>query len=167
MIQSGRVRKTLKYLDEQYQGNLTDPDVHKPVLYAKMAVLEYCGWLEASFDDIARNCVRKTLRTKALREVLEDKISNTYGFTYKANVRPMLAYGLGVIKLRSFEIELDRDGTLQRLKSELGSMNTLRREAAHTFTNGATSTYPSPNIIIGRLNTAEPILRRMWAKVSP
>lgn len=165
MIHSGRVRRTISFLDQQYNKCLTDSDQEVPVLFAKMAVLEYCGWLEATFDEIARNCVRRNLRTFSTRKILEDKITNTHGFTYDKNVRPLLTYGLGAVRLLKVERKLNVRGNLDRLKSDLGRMNTLRREAAHTFTSGRTSRFDAPSRIIADLNRTEPVLKDLWKYV--
>ena len=74
MIHSTRIKRTLAFLDTEYNKSLLLSDQEIPILYAKMAILEYCGWLELSFDEIARNCVRRKLRTIAARKILEDKI---------------------------------------------------------------------------------------------
>lgn len=165
MIYSSRVRRTLSFLDRKYNKSLTNSDQEVAILFAKMAVLEYCGWLEATFDEIARNCVRRKLRTFTSRKILEDKISKTYGFTYETNVRPLLVYGLGSIRLLKVENKLNTGGDLDSLKSELGQMNVLRREAAHTFTSGRTSRFDAPSRIIANLNKTEPVLKDLWKYV--
>ncbi len=165
MIHSKRIRTTLNFLDGEYHNHLLHRDAEIPVLYAKMAILEYCGWLELTFDEIARNCVRRKLRTFASRKVLEDQIDRTHGFTYNRNVAPLLVYGLGSVKLMQVERKLEATGELQSLKSHLGTMNQSRREAAHTFTSGRTSRFDAPSTTIASLNTIEPTLRKLWELV--
>lgn len=134
-------------------------------MFAKLAVLEYCGWLEESFDDIARNCVRSKLRTKKSRDILEVRIKNTHGFVYKTHVRPLIGFALGTVRLLRLEKELARDGSLDVLKTNLEYMNHLRNKAAHTFTKGATSSYDAPSAIIGNFGQTSPILLQMWKNV--
>ena len=165
MINSGRIKKTLCFLDREYNRHLTSADPERPVLFAKMAVLEYCGWLEESFDEVARNCVRRKLKTVAKREVLEKRIDNTHGFKYKESIRPLLAIGLGTIRLLDIERQLDKDGSLERLRSNLGSLNQMRKEAAHTFTSGRTSRFEAPSLIITNFEQTEPTIRKLWALV--
>ncbi len=162
MITSKRIEKTLKFLDVQYNDNLLHRDEQVPILFAKMAILEYCGWLEITFDEIARNCVRRKLRTFSARDVLESKITSTHGFTYKDNFRPLLAYGLGAIKLKKVETKLNKNGDLDTLKSNLGAMNKMRREAAHTFTSGRTSRFDAPSTTIANFNRTGPVLQTLW-----
>jgi len=165
MITSKRIEKTLNFLDAEYNKSLLNGDQEIPILFAKMAILEYCGWLELTFDEIARNCVRRKLRTFAARKVLEDKITTTHGFTYKDNVRPLLIYGLGAIKLKRIEAKLNRNGDLTRLKSNLGNMNKARREAAHTFTSGRTSRFDAPSATISNFRSTGPVLLKFWQLV--
>lgn len=165
MIHSRRIRTTLTFLDGKYNAHLLHRDTEIPVLYSKMAILEYCGWLELAFDEIARNCVRHKLRTTASRKDLEHQIDRTHGFTYKQNIAPLLAYGLGTIKLIEVERKLKATGELQALTSHLGTMNQSRREAAHTFTSGRTSRFDAPSTTIASLNKIEPILQKLWVLV--
>lgn len=110
MIHTKRIETTLHYLDSAYQSAMSCPDVHRPVIYAKLAILEYCGWIEESFDEIARNCVRSKLRTRNQRRILEDKINGTHGFSYNNNARSLLAHALGTIKLTEIESLLEKMG---------------------------------------------------------
>ncbi len=165
MITSQRIERTLKFLDAEYNSSLLRSDQEVPVLFAKMAILEYCGWLELTFDEITRNCVRGKLRTISARKLLEDKITATHGFTYRDNFRPLLAYGLGVIKLKKVESRLNRNGDLATLKSNLGSLNKMRREAAHTYTSGRTSRFDAPSTIIANFGSTKPVLVKLWSFV--
>ena len=165
MIHSSRIRSTLKFLDGEYNRHFLHRDSEIPVLYAKMAILEYCGWLELTFDEIARNCVRQKLRTVASRKVLEDQICRTHGFTYKKNVVPLLVYGLGSVQFLKVERKLAANGELQTLQSHLGTINKSRGEAAHTFTSGRTSRFDAPSTTLANLNTIEPTLKKLWELV--
>ena len=165
MIATSRIEKTLRFLEREYQSNLRSSDAERPVLFAKMAVLEYCGWLEESFDDIARNCIRGKLRNSSDRRVMEDKIRHTHGFKYKEHLHPMLICGLGLVKVIKIEKQLESDGSLSALKSNLGSLNEMRREAAHTHTTGRTQRFQAPSSIIANYNQTKPVVLRLWSAV--
>jgi len=123
---------------------------------------EYCGWLELCFDEVARNCVRKKLRTISSRQFLEKKIKSTHGFTYKEKVRPLLAYGLGSIQLNEVEKRMMKDGSLEKLSTNLGNLNKMRGEAAHTFTADSTTNFPAPSLTIANFEQTEPIVQKLW-----
>ncbi len=165
MIHTGRIERTLIFLDREYGKNLSSYDKERPIIISKLALLEYCGGIEESFDEIARNCVRKKLKTSESRRLLEKKIQDTHGFTYKNCLQPLLAYSLGTIKLLDIEKKLKRNGNLIKLSTELGNLNSMRREAAHTYTTGRTSTFPSPSVVISSFRTTEPIIREIWQLV--
>ena len=162
MIKSGRIRKSLRFLDQEYNRYFRDADKERPVLFAKMAVLEYCGWLEESFDEIAKNGVQKKLRTAMRRHILEKKIEETYGFSYKGKVQPLLAFKLGTVRLLEVEKQLSRDGSLDRLKSHLGTMKKMRDEAAHTYISGRTSHFQAPSVILADFEQIKNILKKLW-----
>lgn len=165
MIYTKRIRRTLKYLNSEYKKNILHSDPQVPVLTAKIAVIEYCGWIENTFDEIAINCVRESLRTSESRKFLEKKISDTHGFVYKTHARQLLVVGLGLKKLIKIEKKLNKTGDLDLLKNHLGNMNTLRREAAHTYTTGQTTRYDSPETILRNFDSMEPIFQRLWQMV--
>ena len=162
MIAFGRIEKTLSFLEREYQKNLASSDSEIPVLYSKMAILEYCGWLEESFDDIARNCIRGKLRSAGSRKPMEEKIRTTYGFKYNEHLHPMLVMGLGLPKVVKIENELERDGSISALKSNLGTLNVMRREAAHTHTSGRTSSFQAPSSIIANYAQTKPVVLKLW-----
>jgi len=162
MIHSSRLIRTLKFLDSEYKKNLTSYDPHRPLLFAKLAVIEYCGWLELSFDEIARCGVRKKLKTESSRDILEKKIKSTHGFSYKHHVRPLLAQSIGTIRLLQLEKEISKDGSLDMLSSNLGSLKEQRSEAAHTFVSGRTLKYNAPSVTINNFKKTEPIILEMW-----
>lgn len=165
MIATSRIEKTLKFLEREYQSNLSSSDAERPVLFAKMAVLEYCGWLEESFDDIARNCLRGRLRSAADCKPMDDKIRFTHGFKYKEHLHPMLVFGLGLVRVVKIEKQLESDGSLSALKSNLGTLNEMRKEAAHTHTTGRTQRFQAPSSIIANYNQTRPVVLRLWAAV--
>ena len=162
MLHTRRIKRTLIFLDGEYNKHISSYEQERPVIFSKLSVLELSGWVEEGFDEIARNCVRRKRRTYRSRDVLEDKIKATYGFTYSPQARELLAVAIGTIRLLEFEKALERDGSLTLLKSELGTLNKQRRSAAHTFTKGMTSTFDSPSITLARFFRVEPVLQRLW-----
>ena len=162
MLHTRRIKRTLIFLDREYNRHIASYDQERPVIFSKLSVLELSGWIEEGFDEIARNCVRRRRRTYRSRDVLEKKIKATHGFTYSRHARELLAVALGTVRLLDFEKTLDRDGSLTLLKSELGTLNQQRRSAAHTFTKGTTLTFDAPSITLARFFSVEPILQKLW-----
>ena len=165
MIYTSRIRSSLDFLEQQYSLHVGSRQRERPIMFAKLAVLEYCGWLEESFDELARNCVRSKLRTKQSRDILEARIKITHGFVYQTQARPLIGFALGTVRLLRLERELARDGSLDVLRTNLEYMSQLRNRAAHTFTRGATSSYDAPSAVIRNFNQTSPILLQMWKHV--
>ena len=135
-------------------------------MFAKLAVLEYCGWLEESIDEITRNCVREHLRSKKSRALLEARIKQTHGFLYMDHFRPLMCFALGTVNIVRLERELNKSGSLDLLKTNLSAMNQMRKRAAHTFTRGTTASYDAPSTTIRNFDQTSPILLDVWAKVA-
>jgi hypothetical protein len=166
MIVKKHILKTLVDLDERYKVSLLSPTQQDAIFFSKLAVLEYCGWVEEAFDLIVKRSVNKRLKTQPFKQILQDKIiGNNYGFQYKENFRPMLIQSIGLCGMERIENYLKTTGQLEVLKSELAAVKTDRNNAAHTWTNGATRTYPSPSIIISRLQTIYPIAKDLYSQM--
>jgi len=161
MIDTEQIEKTLKFLDGKFKDNYSHIDQQIPILYAKMAVLEYSGWLEETFDEIALSLKHK-LEDPSYLKLIEEKLSHTHGFQYKKNVQPLLIHCLGIVKLEKIEANLNKNGNLDKLKSILGNITIMRNEAAHTYTSNTTSGFDAPSTIIGYFNTTKPILIQLW-----
>ena len=120
----------------------------KSMFYAKLAILELCGWIEETMDRIVSSCANRMLREQTNRKNVEDNtIGRTYGFEYKEQFRRML---IQVIGLRGVErMERCVDATrLQALKSTLGALKPSRDVEAHTYLIAATRTINAPSVTL-------------------
>ena len=134
-------------------------------MFSKLAVIEYCGWLEETFDEIARKGARSKLKTKSFRQGFEKQIKGTTGFVYKDSSRKLICSAIGIAKLLEVEKAMKKNGDLERLQSYLSEMNSQRRRAAHTSTRGVTAQYMAPSTVIENFNQTRPILLNMWSLV--
>lgn len=166
MIYSARIKKTLNFIEAEYQKHLIRSDKNIPIMFAKLGVLEYCGWLELSFDEVARNAIRNHVRNKSDKTLLEKKIKSIHGFDYNHHVRSLLCHAIGVEALIKVENRLNRLGNLDKLRSNLESIASARNEAAHTFTSGRTSRFQAPSLTLRNLNESEPIILMLWEEVA-
>ena len=165
MIYYGQIRKTLNFLDSQYNISSSSAVQVRPMMFSKLAVIEYCGWLEETFDEIARNGARGKLKTKPCRQGFEKQITATVGFVYQKSGRRLICSAIGIAKLLEVEKEMKKNGDLERLQSYLGQMNGYRKRAAHTSTRGVTAQYLAPSAVIENFNQTKPILLKMWSLV--
>ncbi len=167
MVIKKHIYITLKSLDRKYQGTLFSSNVNEPVYYCKLATLEYCGWIELTFDDIINRALKNQLRSRDFKKILEKEIiGRTNGFQYDRHFRPMLISAVGLKRAESIELELKRSNDFNTLESELSSMKEFRNRAAHTWIQNTTRTFPAPSDLLRRFDLIYPILRQIYSKVT-
>ena len=129
--------------------------------YAKLAIIEYCGWLEESFDRIARRSVKNRL---ASTNELEKCIRKVHGFEFERHFMHLMKQVVGLHACEELIHQLAADGSDTLLSAELDSLKTRRNNAAHVNTRTpVTTSYDAPSVVIGSLNRTYPILRRIYS----
>lgn len=144
-------------------------DVKEQELYSKIALLELCGWLEVTLDEIVKNYalnaeapkLTKSNNVKYLEEII---IGKTYGFKYDENFKPILIRTIGIIGFEKLEIKCESE--LQRLKSVFGTIQKERDIAAHTSMAGVMRSYDSPSTIKSKLNQIYLLLEKIELELS-
>jgi hypothetical protein len=120
MIIKRHIEKDLKRLELLYSESLTGPDTEIPLCFSKLGVLELAGWIEESFDLIAKRAVKHRIKTGKFRERVEKAIESNHGFSYKGNFLTMMARLIGLPECEQLEEYLSSDGSLSILASQLG-----------------------------------------------
>lgn len=167
MIVKKNISRTLKDLDDRYNVAIRSSNNDEPIYYSKLAILEYCGWLEEAFDNIVKRSVKGKLKTPPFKQMLEVSIiGNNHGFQYKEHFRPMLTRTIGIVAMEKVERFLNRNGSLSILISELEAVKRDRDSAAHTWVQNTTLTYPAPSITKARLERVYPIVRDVYSFVA-
>ncbi len=114
--------------------------------YSKLAILELCGWIEESMDEIVLNHANHHLKNTPNRTWVKDKVVNrTSGFEYDRYFRQMLISILGIIKVEKLEGKLD-SVKFTLLKSSLVTLTKCRNDEAHTHIKGVTKTIDAPSV---------------------
>lgn len=102
MIVKGYIENTIDELDKLYNASTSQK---KTIYYSKLALLELCGWLEETMDNIVEaHCNRKLKLTANKTEFKKERIKPIYGFEYNRHFRPMLMAAIGIIELEKIEI---------------------------------------------------------------
>ncbi len=144
MISRVYTEQTLSQLDSMFRSATSRK---KEIYFAKLSVLELCGWIENSFDQIVQGYANRCLTNRDNKNfVKRNIIKPNYGFEYHNNVRPMLMKTLGLVNLEKIENKLERTGKITQLVTLLGNLKDARNKAAHTFTKGTTITYDAPSV---------------------
>lgn len=159
MIAVSYIDNTLKELDKLYN---TSSSQKKAIYFSKLALIELCGWIEETVDDIILRHANRHLKEKDNKSYCKDSIVKpNYGFEYKRNIRPMLISLIGLIEVEKLEKELEKTGQVTALKGHLGNIKDSRNLAAHTYLKGVTRNFNAPSRTIGDFNRIKPILEKI------
>lgn len=120
------------------------------LFYSKLAVLELCGWIEESMDDVILRCASRHLAEDSNRKkIREDVVKRTYGFEYENHFRKMLIQLVGLIEVERIESSVDQVKKDQ-LKATLGALKASRDGEAHTHLKGVTRTINAPSVTLNQ-----------------
>ncbi len=124
---------------------------HKESLFlSKLAILELCGWIEESMDDIVMRCAMRHLKLQCNRSYCrEEFINKTYGFDYQRNFRFMLIRLLGLVNVEKIESRVDQV-KYDTMKGALSSLRLQRNAEAHTHLKGTARAINAPSKTIGQ-----------------
>ena len=155
MIDYTSIQSTLTLLDTEY-GRASSVDLM--ALYSKLAVLEFAGWIEESFDtlcnDYIANCITEADNQRRINAI----IKHVYGFTYDTNVYPMMCSVLGI---NNWENILDAfpAADFNNMTAVLGSYTSIRNQAAHKNSiPGVATTFNAPSVTIADYNRMKPAM---------
>ena len=155
MVDKTDITNTLNELDLLYNSQPA-----QAFYYAKLALLELCGWIEQTMDFIIIDNSNIKLSVQANKSLVKDSIvKRTYGFHYDDHFRPMLMKLIGLIELEKLENNLKATGDFAILSSQLGSLRQSRDKAAHTTIAGATPSFEAPSNIKAYLERIYPIIQ--------
>lgn len=145
MIAKSYILTNLKALDWRYKRSTSSKEL---LFFSKLAILELCGWIEESMDDIIRKCAKRHLRKQSNQKYVEiEIIKRNYGFDYQRHFRNMLVRMVGLISVERIERRVDQTKR-SNLEATLSVLKTIRDSEAHTHIKGVTRTINSPSITI-------------------
>lgn len=159
MISKSYIESTLKELDKLYNQASSQK---KAIYFSKLAVIELCGWIEETVDEIILKHANRKLKNNDNKKHYKEKIIKTnYGFQYSHNIRPMLINLIGLIDVEKLENKLEKTAQITILKNNLGNLKVSRNEAAHTHLKGITRNYNAPSRTIGDFNRISVVLEKL------
>lgn len=143
MISNTVILQTIANLDKLYQKN---HGAIEGLYFAKLAILEVCGWIEESMDSIVLSYTNRHLTESRnidyTRDTIVERISS---FDYNKHFRLMLMRVIGIILLERLERSLDT-AKLSKMKGSLGILKAHRDEQAHTHIKGRTVHIDAPSV---------------------
>jgi hypothetical protein len=155
MIAYTYIRKNVRSLNSRYQRARSIQDAS---YYSKLAILELCGWIETSLDELILGAGYRILKKDKNKKYLKKRVKMVYGFDYEIHFTSMIVALFGISGFEKIENSID-DHIVVNFKNELINLKTRRDSLAHTYTRGATTHYDAPSITLSRLeNVAAGIL---------
>ncbi len=143
MIGKTSILQNLKDLEALYNKSSS---YKKALFYSKLAILELCGWIEESMDEIVRRCANRNMRDKQNRSFVETNIiKRVHGFDYDSNFRPMLMQVVGLIALEKVEKRVDQR-KLQLFQAALNTLKVHRNIEAHSHIKGTAKRLDAPSM---------------------
>lgn len=86
--------------DIETEYNKSTTTTHYAVLYSKLAVIEFCGWIEQVFDEILDEYITDKLMLPAnYNHIKNNIIAPNYGLHYEKNFRKMMMSIIGINNL--------------------------------------------------------------------
>lgn len=146
MIRKATIARNLYELDARY--NRKSRNVRDPLYYSKLSLIELCGWIETSMDDIAEYCINKFLKQAKNRNHARKTIKRISGFRYKDHFREMLIGIIGLGKVEELEGMLD-PVKFDMLDDSLRTLSDIRNPIAHTHLANVTQSLLAPSVIRG------------------
>jgi hypothetical protein len=128
MIAYSYIEKNLKLVAVKYA---VTRDPKELSFLSKIAIIELCGWIEMSMDEICFGFINRNLTDLKYKKELKDKIKNNYGFQYEKHFKNMILHCVGYYGFVKIEKTVDAKKN-QLFKSELGSLTLMRNSVAHT-----------------------------------
>lgn len=167
IVNDVEIRQIVSDLEVKYNSDITT-NLQHAILDSKLAIIEFCGWIEQTFDEILVDyCANKLIKSDYLIFHQQKIIEPNYGFHYEKNFRGMILKTIGINNLESIEDCLENySAFLSTFKSILGTFTVSRNKAAHTYTpRGALPSYDTPSIVLNNTNLITPILQKIEQEI--
>lgn len=163
MIAKSYIEKSLQELDILYNQATSQK---KSIYFSKLALIELCGWIEETLDDIIIRHANRNLKEQINKTYCKKQIVKpNYGFEYERNLRPMLIKLIGLINIEKMEKSLEKTAQITLLTTYLQNLKTTRNDAAHTHLKGVTRRYNAPSQTLGDYRNICAILETLDASL--
>lgn len=150
MVRNLTILKNLVRINRLYSATSSQIEA---LMYAKLAVLELCGWVEEAMDQIVLDTSIRLLTVPTNQQFIETKVVRpTYGFEYDAHFRKMLMGVIGLIGVETMEGNVDRL-LFDPMCGALSTLKPNRNTHSHTYLKGVTIRIDAPTNTIAHCRT--------------
>jgi len=150
MISKTRIIKELKKIETLYDKASYARNADLRNFYSKLALLEFCGWIEQSIDNITSR-IKKKLKKNENIQYVESIIKQTSSFTYDKHFRKTLIKTFGIFNVEQIEKKIDVNKKDQ-LRISLNNLKKIRDDHAHTYVYGTTAKFWAPSYTVSFFN---------------
>jgi len=158
MITKSYIEDTLKKLDTLYINSKSNKNAE---YFSKLAIIELCGWIEESFDDIVYWYAKNNIKDKENIKYYENEIKKNNGFEYNNKIRPLFIKLIGIKNLENIENSLNKNGDIDTLITLLTNFKKQRDSAAHTHIKNVTRRFDAPSKLYLEWKVVYNILRKI------
>lgn len=150
MICKTYIAANLKKIECLYNSSTS---VQKSLFYSKLAVIELCGWIEISMDDlIDRLALRHLRQKKNITYIQKEVVRRTHSFDYENNFLLMIQAIIGRKGIEQMNKRV-KDGLILPLIGALSTLKTARDQLAHQYIKGTTVNIDAPSVTNARFFT--------------
>ncbi|MFA5238517.1 MAG: hypothetical protein WC476_02240 [Phycisphaerae bacterium] len=144
MIVKKNILKNLKTINKEYRHASTRP-VHTE-LFAKLAILELCGWIEDGVDYMVLSYAKRYVRAQDNIKYFEETVKKVHNLGYE-NYRFLMTVLIGLPNFEYLERNIDPQ-ILQNFKATMNYLKTSRDKLSHTYTVVVTRQIDGPSVTI-------------------
>jgi hypothetical protein len=148
MVEKSDIEKNLQRIDQLYQGSSSNEDGQ---LYSKMAMLELCGWIETSMDDIVLSVAKRLILDSKHLKYLDDVVGRVYGFEYQKHFRQMVLTVIGLQGVETMERKVN-PAVFLPMQAVLRSLKPNRDHHAHGYLKGTTPRLDAPSVTLNNFH---------------
>lgn len=147
MIIKKYILSNLRLIDKNFKNAKNQEEA---LLLSKLAIIELCGWIEQSMDDIVRHIYKRCLKdVNNCKFVEKEIIKKTYGFEYHKHFRGMLTKTIGIVNVERIELSINQTKKA-KLEAVLSTLKKLRDAEAHTYIEGTMHTVNAPSVTLAQ-----------------
>jgi hypothetical protein len=104
MINKSQIENTLDRIGKLYLTHLSD---YQSTYFAKLAIIESCGWIEESIDNIVLETANKKLKNPDNLIALQKLTQDNHSFRYDPHFRRLLSQLLGFMAIERLDKSYD------------------------------------------------------------
>lgn len=162
MVAKTYIAENLRQIEHLFNSSVS---VQKSLFYSKLAVIELCGWIEMSMDDIVLRLSSRRLSEPINHKYIEkDVVRRTYGFDYDFHFLPMIEAVIGRHGIEQMNARLDNSLIPPHVAS-LSALKIARNKLAHQYIKGTTLVIDAPSatnarfpVVLAGLKNVEAVL---------